>query len=68
MVGFPFGMASVGIKFSALEKICETKQTEDKKPKPPGAKEKREGKPPSRPHKEEEHPSAIPRHVQSVRD
>jgi len=29
MVGFPFGMASVGIKFSALEKICETKQTED---------------------------------------
>ena len=29
MIGFPFGMASVGIKYSALEKICKTKQTED---------------------------------------
>ena len=29
MIGFPFGMASVGIKFTALEKVCKSKQTED---------------------------------------
>ena len=29
MIGFPFGMASVGIKFTALEKVCKYKQTED---------------------------------------
>jgi len=29
MIEFPFGIASVGIKTSALEKICNLKQTED---------------------------------------
>ena len=29
MVEFPFGIASVGIKTSALEKICKLKQTEN---------------------------------------
>jgi len=29
MIGFPFGIASVGIKTSALEKICKLKQTEN---------------------------------------
>lgn len=29
MIGFPFGMASVGIKFSALEKVCRIKQTDN---------------------------------------
>jgi len=29
MVGFPFGIASVGIKVSSLEKICKLKNTDD---------------------------------------
>ena len=29
MIGFPFGIASVGIRTSALEKICDLKKTDD---------------------------------------